>query len=562
MHRLTSRALWQALSSDIFAGQIIASLIVLIFVAVFLLREWISQNARPGVFEEDEIAGIPPQDPPVIPLPANQPVQDVNARLLVPQRQGPFDVDVDVRRQARLWRPHRPIPPNPRIEALPRHLDDLERLELIRDPIRRPQNPRVDPLLVPPLQAVLLPENHDTPSVDTGKGKEKEDVVTTDVVPTTGKGKEKEDVITTDPVPTTLDVRRRMRRRIDDGDGDEGNGPLAEPGPSLFGTSNFASSSSLSGSVSGHSAAIESTAFEFTFRLPANAEEDIREPVPEMPARSLVALQTAMMTGSPIPEEEPRRRSIVFSPDLSPRTLSPRPATPAVEDETVLKPPSTPSSPTSSDLSFRHLPGPILNSSPTAEDSLGSTSIYRSTSSEYLAMPSGFTYPPEVLATDASSMPARNMDKKRTRDEMEDEFEHYFRDPQPATFNPVGADADRIDVPREVARGVERDHIADDEEPPLLEVAPDAEDDSEDDDAPERIFWDADADREDDDDDEDVLDIGDFNVPNRLGAQAPAQPLVQVQVQVEQLNDGVDDLEAGVEDDMEGALEGRFTLHN
>jgi E3 ubiquitin-protein ligase MARCH6 len=534
---------------------------VLIFVAVFLLREWISQNARPGVFEEDEIAGIPLQDPPVPnPPPANQPVQD--ARLLVPQRQGPLDVDVEARRQARLWRPHRPIPPNPRFEGLPRHFDDLERLELMRDPIHRPQNPRVDLVLMPPLPAVLPSENHDTRSVDTGEGKEQGDVVTTDHVPTTGKGKEKEVIVTTDPVPTTLDARRRMRRRIDDGDGAEGNRPLTEPDPSLLGTSNFVQSSSLSGSVSGRSTAIESTPFEFTFRLPAdmNAEENIREPVPEMPARSLVALQTAMMTGSPIPEEEPRRRSIVFSPDLSPRALSPRPATPAVEDETPLKPLSASSSPTSSDLSFRHLP--VSNSSPVAENSLGSSGLYRATSSERLTMPSSFTCPPEVLAAGTPSMPTRNLDrKKRTRDEMEDEFEHYFRDPQPAAFDPVDADGDGIDAPREVAHRFDHDHIADGEELGQLEVAPYAEDDSEDDEAPEHIFWDADADREDEeDDDEDVVDIGDFNVPNRPGAQAPAQP--QVQVQVEQMNDGVDDLEAGVEDDMEGALEGMLTLHN
>jgi hypothetical protein len=43
-------------SADIFTGQIIATLIVLVFIAVFLLREWISQNVRPGVFEEGDPA--------------------------------------------------------------------------------------------------------------------------------------------------------------------------------------------------------------------------------------------------------------------------------------------------------------------------------------------------------------------------------------------------------------------------------------------------------------------------------------------------------------------------
>ena len=543
LHRFASRAFWQTLSSDIFAGQIIASLIVLIFVAVFLLREWISQNARPGVFEEDEIAGIPPQDPPVPnPPPANQPVQDVNPRLLVPQRQGPLDLELEARRQPRPWRPHRAIPANARFEALQRHLDVGERPDLLRDPIRRPQNLRADPLIVPPSPVVLPPENFDT-SADTGKGKEKEDV-------------------TAESVPDALDVRRYMRRRYDDGNANESAEPVAEAGPSLFAASNFAPSSSLSEPASGRSSIVESTPFEFTFRVPANmdSEEDIREPVPELPARSLIALQTAMMTGAPIPEEEPRRRSIVFSPDLPPRTPTPRLATPTVEDETDLKPSVDSSSLTSSDLSFVHLP--TSNSALAAEDSLGSSSFQDATSSEHLTRQSSFTYPSEVLTTDSSSLPAGNMDrKKRTRDEMEEGFEHYFRNPRPATLNPVDADDDAINVSLDVAHRSKHDHVADGEERPPMEADPDDEDDSEDDEAPDRMFWDADADLDEDDEDEDPVDIGDFNVPNnRQGAQPQPQP--QAQGPVEQLNDGVDDLEAAVEDDMEGALEGRLTLHN
>lgn len=74
--RITSHPIWMALSADIFTGQIIASLIVLTFVAVFLLREWISQNARPGVFEDEEVfPDMPPaaNDPPPPPAP-NPPV--------------------------------------------------------------------------------------------------------------------------------------------------------------------------------------------------------------------------------------------------------------------------------------------------------------------------------------------------------------------------------------------------------------------------------------------------------------------------------------------------------
>lgn len=71
--KITSHPVWLALSADIFAGQIIASLIVLTFVAVFLLREWISQNARPGVFEDEELFPdmLPPaNDFPPQPAPA------------------------------------------------------------------------------------------------------------------------------------------------------------------------------------------------------------------------------------------------------------------------------------------------------------------------------------------------------------------------------------------------------------------------------------------------------------------------------------------------------------
>ncbi|KAI0294319.1 hypothetical protein B0F90DRAFT_1757507 [Multifurca ochricompacta] len=56
LNALLAHPLLRTVSADIFTGQIIATLIVLVFIAVFLLREWISQNARPGVFEEGDPA--------------------------------------------------------------------------------------------------------------------------------------------------------------------------------------------------------------------------------------------------------------------------------------------------------------------------------------------------------------------------------------------------------------------------------------------------------------------------------------------------------------------------
>ncbi|OSX64112.1 hypothetical protein POSPLADRAFT_1138372, partial [Postia placenta MAD-698-R-SB12] len=65
----------RTVSSDIVSGQIIASLIVLAFVAIFLLREWISQNARPGIFEEPDAPPLPDDVGPLPQVVQVQPVQ-------------------------------------------------------------------------------------------------------------------------------------------------------------------------------------------------------------------------------------------------------------------------------------------------------------------------------------------------------------------------------------------------------------------------------------------------------------------------------------------------------
>ncbi|KAF9266796.1 hypothetical protein L218DRAFT_955901 [Marasmius fiardii PR-910] len=80
---------WISVSSDIFTGQIIASLVVLTFVATFLLREWIAQNARPGVFDDEPVGNVDDmlQVPPRPPQAARRPQLDVNARLALAQRQ-------------------------------------------------------------------------------------------------------------------------------------------------------------------------------------------------------------------------------------------------------------------------------------------------------------------------------------------------------------------------------------------------------------------------------------------------------------------------------------------
>lgn len=65
----------RTVSADIVAGQIIATVIVIAFVAIFLLREWISQNARPGIF--DDADPVPGQDDPVPAVPPAPPANVV-----------------------------------------------------------------------------------------------------------------------------------------------------------------------------------------------------------------------------------------------------------------------------------------------------------------------------------------------------------------------------------------------------------------------------------------------------------------------------------------------------
>lgn len=89
--RFTRHPAWLAFWSDIFTGQIIASVIILSFIALFLLREWISQNARPGILEDEDddiirvaLNGEAPAAPQLPLVPELEPVQAPEVAQLVP----------------------------------------------------------------------------------------------------------------------------------------------------------------------------------------------------------------------------------------------------------------------------------------------------------------------------------------------------------------------------------------------------------------------------------------------------------------------------------------------
>ncbi|KAF9244135.1 hypothetical protein BU15DRAFT_86088 [Melanogaster broomeanus] len=418
LQRFTSRPFWQTLSADIFAGQIIASLIVLIFVAVFLLREWISQNARPGMFEVDDLAVIHPQDLPAPnPAPINQPVQELNGRLVAPPRLQPLNREIEEGRQPRLLRPRRVIPQRPHLEPLPRHVEDIEQIQRREDPI-----PRIPLVETPPPLLPLPPKDEILPAGSKGKAKEEDEG---------------------DVEMTFSDVRRRIRRRLDHDEQVPSRSPT--PGP--------AEPSSSSGTMH-----IEMGS---TFRRPP-------------------------MSTSTVNTEG----------DSSPNKLQ-----------------------------------PVSPSGPLASPSLAT----------YVA--------PEELEAGSSSAPTGYFDgKKRARDSAEDEFQHYFHDPEPARLDDNdNDDKGHGEAPRE-------DRNLDGVGRPREAPAEDGDDDEEEGEEEwDRDFWDADADREEDEDEgDDGMDFDNLNIPNRPG---PQPPQAQIQAAVEQLNEGVDDLEAGVEDDMEGALE-------
>ncbi|KAG5219472.1 ERAD-associated E3 ubiquitin-protein ligase [Salix suchowensis] len=124
--------MWLTLSSDIFTGQIIASIIVLTFVAVFLLREWISQNARPGVFEDEELPDgdqvpAPPRrvEARVNELPeqlAQRQVEAIQALEALRAAETQNGIDRDGRRILPHWQfvVNEENPPNDEFEAPPR----------------------------------------------------------------------------------------------------------------------------------------------------------------------------------------------------------------------------------------------------------------------------------------------------------------------------------------------------------------------------------------------------------------------------------------------------------
>lgn len=143
----------RTVSADVVSGQIISTIIVMAFVSVFLLREWISQNARPGVFDDAEA----PPGPELPPQPAPVPVPDL--AWLPPEvaeagGRPPMDL-AEAGHGAR-------VPLTPETEAAPLTIEGLG-------------TPPWDAVPGPSEVGRMSSDFYDFPTTDKGKGKARED---------------------------------------------------------------------------------------------------------------------------------------------------------------------------------------------------------------------------------------------------------------------------------------------------------------------------------------------------------------------------------------------------
>lgn len=473
--RISNRPFWSMLSADIFAGQIIASLIVLIFVAIFLLREWISQNARPGVFEDEDggaihLAPQPGDLPaPAVEEPANVHIPDENDFA----RNALREAALDVRRQGRAVRARQGL----------RQRDPLEidRHQALR-------NGPLDRLPFPLESAPQLPQvpREQPPSYEPNHH------------PRKGKGRA-EEADDTGEDSSELHSQRRIRRRLHTEEDESVSHETAD-------SQDVQPSTSLNGG--------EALTFPFTFRASSSISSNFPEP-----SRS----SDPVVGPSTFNERYPWDAD--FHIDSQPTSSSVSPSTtPAlhVNIDTPLRRP-----PMASSTVFAEGATPNkLQLSPALPLSSPSLAMYLA--------------PEELEAGPSSPGPSGYFDgSERSKEELEEELESFFCDPELASPDlppPSGAQDQTATIPDTLLE--ENDEDDDDgEEEDIPAQAPEGEVD--------RVLDDEEDDEEDDDGDgDDLINPRDENVA------APPQ----IQVVPNQPGD-MDDIEPGVEDDLDGAME-------
>lgn len=486
--RISNRPFWSMLSADIFAGQIIASLIVLIFVAIFLLREWISQNARPGVFEDEDGGAIHPAPQPGD-LPAAAVEEPVNVHI--PDENGFADnalreAALDARRQGRAMRVHRGAGVVQRQGLRQRDPLEMDRHQVLRNrPLDKLPFPLESAPQLPQVPREQPPQYEPKHHLRKGKGRAEE---ADDI----GEGS------------SDLNSQRRIRRRIYTEEDESMSHETAD-------SQDVQPSSSLNGG--------EALTFPFTFRASSSVNSNFQEP-----SRGSDPVVDPSTFNGRYPWDAD------FQIDSQPTSSS-------------VSPPTTPALHVNIGTPLRR--PPMANSTIFAE---GATPNKLQPSPALPSSPSLAMYlAPEEL----EAGPSGYFDSgEHSKEELEEELESFFRDPESASpdLPPPSDGQDQASIATIPDTLLEENDEEDDDEG--------EEEEEEEEDIPAQAPA-AEVDRVLDDEDEEEDDDGDGDgdgddLINPRDENVAAAP--QIQVAFNQPGD-MDDIEPGVEDDLDGAME-------
>lgn len=516
-----SRPFWRSISADIFAGQIIATFIVLSFIAIFLLREWISQNARPGVFEDEDFFAenrdLPPQEP--APQPAAQPQLEAppNGAPIAPAP-GPLIVPIGNR--------------GDRIAAHGRGVRRTRRHHVNR-----------------PYQGAdgAVRRRRD-------KGK--------------GKGRDDESATASDTDPRSSRVRRRLHSGSE-GSSDESEEDNRFPHNLRDVVAAAAMRRAEEARAARNSPIASNTedmdTFEFTFRAPAQFSQNRRSFSEPRSSPSVWSSEVNPSPGSagtsPILMSLERGESTehTLSPSSSSDTLSSTASpqsgipslSPSVAEKIFAANSAAPSSPIRRPpMPSTTLPTPNGAGASTPPLTIGPT---RSGARTPLASPSLATYrAPEELGAGPSTLAGYFDQEGLTEEELKIEHDMYFRALEDETGPSQNENVSGFPQTSDSRDSEEEDDSDEDEEEEDYEhvVADDEEDDEEDENADDVDALDFNEDADWDDEDDQEEDEGEDELRRvDAGVQpAPGPP-------VPEAADANEDLEGNVEDDMEGAME-------
>lgn len=495
-----SRPFWRAISADIFAGQIIATFIVLTFVAVFLLREWISQNARPGVFEDEEFPEENRDIPPLEPVGAEPQGQPQALPLPAPQNAAPT-------------LPH-PVARGDRVAARGRGARKLRRHPRGRSP--------------------AVAENILRRRREKGKGKARDD----ESAPESDSDH---------PAAARARARRRLHSGLAASDESEEELEFSRNLRDIVGAAAMRRAEAAK-AASTSANPDEGSKFQFTFRVSPQLSPQ-RRSISE--CSSSFDVWSSEATGFR-DETKYANLSPSSSSDTLSSTTSPQAGTPSLNPsatEGIFAPhPSTPSSPVRRPplLSATFLtPNGAGTSSP--PPAVGSS---RSGAQTPLASPSLATYrAPEELEEGPSTLAGYFNPEGTAEAEMKMEHEMYFRaaghDAGPLQPDDISA----LHPVADVGEGNgDHDHEEDEDDDDYEHVLADDDDDESQEDADALEFDEAEWDEGDEDQEEGERE------PRQVdqGLQQPRAPGHPAPIEVADVND---DLDGNGEDDMEGAME-------